>query len=307
MFGRNAFPASTFFMVLLVALALLGVGYGLWSKVLYIDTTVATGYVDADFDAATTNDLPGTVDPGHQKDVATCVVEGISSDLLTVTITNAYPSYSCDVSFLVTNTGSIPVMVQAYNLTGVPAELDVQTTGLPIGTQIEPTLEAAGDLHVHVLQEAEEQANYSFNAAITLVQWNEFSADGAMALCEKVEGPWTCVPGGATGVLYFSPAGALFDFDFNAEGLASGTSYTLIYYPDPWPGNGLICLGSGTADADGDLHLVGSPEINADLTAAKIWLVLSADVNCVGQQMIDWHPADYLFEETLITYNDTGV
>jgi hypothetical protein len=186
-------------------------------------------------------------------------------------------------------------MVQAYNLTGVPAELDVQTTGLPIGTQIEPTLEAAGDLHVHVLQEAEEQANYSFNAAVTLVQWNEFSADGAMALCEKVEGPWTCVPGGATGVLYFSPAGALFDFDFNAEGLASGTSYTLIYYPIL--GRAMAkCLGSGTAGADGDLHLVGSPEINADLTAAKIWLVLSADVNCVGQQMIDWHPADYLFE-----------
>jgi hypothetical protein len=119
-----------------------------------------------------------------------------------------------------------------------------------------------------------------------------------MALCQK-DANWACVPG-ATGVLFFDPEATTFDYDFNAEGLVAGTSYTLIYYPDPWPGTGLISLGSGAADEDGDLHLVGSPDIGISLADAKIWLVLSADVGAT--QMTSWNPAAYVFEETLIDY-----
>lgn len=299
---RKGLPIGTIVVILVIALAAIGIGYGLWSKVLFIGGVVHTGNVDADFDAANTTDPDATIDPGLDKNVGRCEVTGVGTDELTVTITNGYPGYHCDVFFYVTNTGSIPVKVQAYNLTGVPAVLEVTTTGLPIGTQIEPNTEALGDLHVLVLQEAEESATYTFSAAITLVQWNEFHGTGAMALCQKDDTNWTCVPG-ATGVLYYPPSGPTFTYDFNAEGLVAGTSYSLIYYPDPWPGVGLIVLGTGTADADGDLHLVGSPNIG-DLTNAKIWLVLTADVG--AGQMAGWNPAAYLFEETLITYDDTG-
>ena len=40
---------------------------------------------------------------------------------------------------------------------------------------------------------------------------------------------------------------------------------------------------------------------------AKIWLVLSEDVDCDAQQMIGWNPAEYLFEYALITFDDTDV
>jgi len=39
--------------------------------------------------------------------------------------------------------------------------------------------------------------------------------------------------------------GDTFKFSFSGRGLPPDTNYTLIYYPDDWPGDGLICLGSG--------------------------------------------------------------
>jgi len=311
---KKGLPIGTIVVILVIALAAIGVGYGLWSKVLFIGGTVNTGNVNADFDAANTTDPGTTIDPGSDKNVGSCEVTGALTDELTVTIVNGYPGYSCDVYFYVTNTGSIPVKVQAYNLTGVPAELVVTTTGLPIGTQIEPATqiegsgEALGDLHIRVLQEAEELASYSFSAAITLVQWNEYDLLGsAMALCQKNPTNWTCVPG-ATGVLFYGPSAPTFVYDFNAEGLALGTEYSLIYYPEPrgttwpWP---VRVIHYGTPDADGDLHLAGSFDFNMDLDGVKIWLVPSADI--VGGSMSGWNPGNYLFEETLITYDDTDV
>jgi hypothetical protein len=311
---RKGLPIGTIVVILIIALAAIGVGYGLWSKVLFIGGTVQTGNVNADFVNASTNDSGHELDPStipglERKDVGNCeVVIGdqtpndliVNNDLLTVTIYNGYPSYSCTVDFTVWNSGSVPVKVQAFNFTGLPPVLDLTTSGPSVDTQIEPDHGVAGALTVHVRQEAEESATYTFSAAITLVQWNEFHATGAMALCQK-DANWACVPG-ATGVLYYPPQASTFDYDFNAEGLTAGTSYTLIYYPDPWPGNGLIVLGAGTADADGDLHLVGSPDIGISLANAKVWLVLSTDVDIVAHQMIAWNPAEYVFEETLINY-----
>ena len=100
--------------------------------------------------------------------------------------------------------------------------------------------------------------------------------------------------------------------------------YTLIYYPDPWPGSGLICLGSDTADAYGKVKMVGKgdpanpfymePQSTGNLPAdtdanagygAKIWLVLSDDVDCLSKNMTGWNPTEYLFENNLITFVDT--
>ncbi len=127
-------------------------------------------------------------------------------------------------------------------------------------------------------------------------------------------GQWPIVEGGAWGKMRYNQEGATFDFVFNGHGLEPGTEYTLIYYPDPWPGKGLICLGRGAADAGGNVHIAGSPDLDSDLPAfydnnhpagAKIWLALSQDVDCTGRNMTGWHPAEYLFEHNLITYDDT--
>jgi len=124
--------------------------------------------------------------------------------------------------------------------------------------------------------------------------------------------PWPIVEDGAWGKMKYNLSGSTFDFVFNGHGLEPGTDYTLIYYPDPWPGNGLICLGDGTANVDGDVHIMGSVDTGdlpttddaAPLGGAKIWLVLSSDVDC-DVEMIGWNAAEYLFEGDVITFDDT--
>lgn len=133
------------------------------------------------------------------------------------------------------------------------------------------------------------------------------------------------VPGGAWGKLKYAVSGPTFDFVFNGHKLDAGVEYTLIYYPDPFPGTGAMCLGTGLADANGDTHIQGNVDTgdlpiatdwNADpstttvpgpppVTGAKIWLVLATDVNCDGAGMIRWQPAEYLFEMQLINYIKT--
>jgi hypothetical protein len=143
-------------------------------------------------------------------------------------------------------------------------------------------------------------------------------------LYEKDPLTWDALgKGGAWGFLDYRPDGTEFKFLFVGKKLVPSQNYTLIYYPDPWPGNGLICLGSGTADEYGKVKIVGKgdpaspfysqPVSTGDLPAAydanaeygaKIWLVLSSDVDCVTRQMIGWQPTEYLFENTLITFVD---
>ncbi len=150
----------------------------------------------------------------------------------------------------------------------------------------------------------------------------------------EVLGPWPIVPNGAWGRMSYNLWGPTFDFVFQGRRLAPGAQHTLIYYPDPWPGEQLICLGSGIANGGGNLLIKGKKIINTDLPAnydanwtpcgdklvppvgclsgavgAKIWLVLSNDVDCEGDpeqdiqpHMIGWNPTEYLFEYNLITY-----
>jgi len=102
--------------------------------------------------------------------------------------------------------------------------------------------------------------------------------------------------------------------------LVPGDDYTLIYYPDPWPGTGLICLGSGIVNEEGNIHIAasvitGDLPIDTDLNdGAKIFLVLSDDVDCENHVMAGWTGACdgnhegtniYLFEDEQITFDDT--
>jgi hypothetical protein len=139
---------------------------------------------------------------------------------------------------------------------------------------------------------------------------------------------WNPVLKGAYGRMQYHIWGEEFSFWFEGHGLVQGEKYTLIYYPDPWPGAGLICLGEGTAyGRGGNVAIWGRTDLGMDLPAdydanaktilpsgavgAKIWLVLSEDVDCgtatgpMSSKLIGWNPLDYLFEFNLITYYDT--
>ena len=136
----------------------------------------------------------------------------------------------------------------------------------------------------------------------------------AHAYLYEKDAEWEIVPDGAWGKMKYNQSGITFDFVFNGHGLVPGTSYTLIYYPDPWPGEGLICLGNGMADEEGNVHIEEFVETYDNLPmsydenyyeGAKIWLVLSDDVDCDGALMIGWNPSEYLFEYDLIEFDCT--
>lgn len=138
-------------------------------------------------------------------------------------------------------------------------------------------------------------------------------------LYEKNTTDWSIIDDGAWGKMKFNLAGPTFDFNFNGHGLEPNTEYSLIYYPDktgnPWPRTDIICLGSDTANDGGNVHIANSKELNTDLpdtsvdinSGAKIWLVLSSDIDCSTCEMSGWNPTEYLFEGDLITYDDTEV
>jgi hypothetical protein len=126
--------------------------------------------------------------------------------------------------------------------------------------------------------------------------------------------PWEIVEGGAWGKMKYNLSGSTFDFVFNGHDLEAGENYTLIYYPDktgnPWPREDIICLGSGIADALGDVHIMGSvatgtlPNPGDINDGAKIWLVLTADIDCDTCEMSGWNPTEYLFEGEQITFTE---
>lgn len=114
---------------------------------------------------------------------------------------------------------------------------------------------------------------------------------------------------GMYGDLTYTVRGPTFDYSFNGYGLVSGSDYSLIYYPDPWPGTGLEILGSGIVAGDGTLSFSGSPDCGSlpiagdhNSPGAKIFLVLSGDIAADGNSMTGWNADSYLFDTGLIEY-----
>ena len=152
---------------------------------------------------------------------------------------------------------------------------------------------------------------------------NGKSNTGHQYLYEKVPAPltipptpWEIVDDGAWGKMKYNLAGPTFDYVFNGHGLEPNANYTVIYYPDkngnPWPRTDIICLGAGTANGGGNVHIANSVNTNSDLptandinAGAKIWAVKSDDVNCSTNTMFGWNPTEYLFEGELINFEDT--
>lgn len=133
-------------------------------------------------------------------------------------------------------------------------------------------------------------------------------------LYEKDPATWDTISNGSWGKMKYRSSGEEFEFVFNGHNLTSGQNYTLIYYPDPWPGEGLICLGTDAANEEENVHIAESVdtgnlpnETDENFPdGAKIWLVLSSDVDCENSKMIGWNPAEYLFEHNLINFSKTS-
>ncbi|GAB4482820.1 MAG: hypothetical protein Kow00124_31950 [Anaerolineae bacterium] len=127
--------------ILVIALAVIGVGYGLWFEDLYIDGTVTTGELDVKFDGFKKMEWFGLLYEDGSTDFASrwhnrelfeikyddnldCWVSKYGpdealdnpdnsydngADRMVINVRGAYPSYHCMVKFAVQNIGTVPV------------------------------------------------------------------------------------------------------------------------------------------------------------------------------------------------------
>ncbi|GAG11873.1 unnamed protein product [marine sediment metagenome] len=166
-------------LVLLVTLAVIGVGYAHWTKTLDIDGTVNTGELDLCWDDTLgnlwCNEVPGEVEGKDVGSVTVGVDPGDCQNAI-ITLENAYPSYSVQCWLKYKNVGTIPVLIGDAILT-CPSELDCVFSDSP-GGQIDPPGSPPGadtntaNVDIHVLQPALELATYNVTVEIPHCQWN---------------------------------------------------------------------------------------------------------------------------------------
>lgn len=143
-------------IMVLLSLGVIGAGYAQWTGTLDVNGTVETGIFGHNWVGCSSNDPPGTIDPGKTQDVAWCDTS-ISGDELTIyaIINNAYPNYQCQVSGLVHNNGTVPEMIDDVDITTSSPLLvvtDVSPSPL-LGTVLYPDDVIEGKFDVHLLQE----------------------------------------------------------------------------------------------------------------------------------------------------------
>lgn len=115
---------------------------------------------------------------------------------------------------------------------------------------------------------------------------------------------------GSWGRIMYRWMAPVFDYVFNGHELPPGDDYTLTYQPQPLPSPGVICLGTGTVNDEGDLHLQDAFDIETDLPAdydenedeAILALVIASDVDCELGEMTNWDPDNYLFGDEGMFY-----
>lgn len=182
----NRKPLIVVTLVMVVALGIVGVAYGLWFKVLFVEGTIETGNVDAEWTFAGCFDI-------EDKDVGTTTasIDQDDDQILHFEIENGYPSYTGDCEVEYTYTGSVPVHVEAIrfdpgDFTGCvvdqsptvgsfTAACDQATVEWVDGlcVQLHEGDRLAASLRVHVEQEAEQNTSYEFGVGVQLNQYNE--------------------------------------------------------------------------------------------------------------------------------------
>ncbi len=183
------------FLALMVFATMFGVAYAMWSETLKVNVTVNTGEVDIEWSSVECNDEG--IDPGYDKDVASCNVRIIDLEeeeaaKIHVEISNAYPCYTVVITGVVDNVGTIPVKLIGITLDGMEIEpcteyeLDLDGDESPDlsvhvefvdlendGTQIDPDKADEFRITIHVLQDAKEEWTYKFEMEFEYGQWNE--------------------------------------------------------------------------------------------------------------------------------------
>ena len=161
MLNNKSARVGILFGVLILALAAIGVASALWSETLTIEGDVTTGNVDVEFDWIFYND-DGVF--------GECVVGG-TADAMTVTMTDTYPGYHCNLEFEVLNVGSIPVAVDAPVWVAPPEIAVTHNFCYADGTVVESGLHGGKCNITFTLGDVAEASFYEFDGSIFAEQY----------------------------------------------------------------------------------------------------------------------------------------
>jgi len=135
-------------------------------------------------------------------------------------------------------------------------------------------------------------------------------ATSGVATLENKDTYWSPITDTISGTVNYTYAGTTLSGTFTATGLATSTSYDLIYYADPWPGTGgCILVGGVVSDGSGNITSTafsGSPVPSGTDTnlpvGIKVWLVPTGEFvpGTPATWPHGWNPSSYLFETNLI-------
>jgi hypothetical protein len=177
-------------IVLLVAMAVVGVGYARWYELLFVDVTVETGEVDVVWSLEDFDDI-GDEDPLKEEWswIEAAIVTGQNpDDTLDIDIFNAYPCIEYYVDFNIENVGTIPVHVWNVLCEGnLPPEFvtmtDMAGAPIPEGMQLHPGEIFYGKIVIHLentwtdetgqVHDTLEDTTYTLQCTIDASQWNE--------------------------------------------------------------------------------------------------------------------------------------
>jgi hypothetical protein len=154
-------------LALVLALGSLGFAYAMWYEDLFIEGTVYTGNLDADWS------LDGYGDD-ETKDYS-YVEAYIIGDTLYVYVDNAYPCINYYVNFDVYNAGTIPFHVCDLVCTGPGQFPGTCTITQPTPFQVHPGEHAWGTISIHLdnQYDPQELTYYFFSCELKAVQYTE--------------------------------------------------------------------------------------------------------------------------------------
>jgi len=184
--SRKSLPVVAVAMLLVIALAAMGLVYGLWSETLTIYGDVHTGDVDVGLSLESVEEKVqingGQIvdEPSEKADAANCFASlgdtdpSNGSEQLIIKVEGAYPSWHCYVTFNVESLGSVPVHIHQ-------PEPDIGLDWVDFincyedETQLHQGEEAYCTILIHFTNEdgVSENGHYEFNYTIFAHQWNE--------------------------------------------------------------------------------------------------------------------------------------
>lgn len=176
---------TAIFAALMIALMASGIAYACWFKYIYINGYVKTGKLDAVFQtwgiSWNATDEAGDLIPANKLTGITVEAKpdydtDPTGETFKVNITGLYPCIYIHVYFNITNTGTVPWVVNSTSVSApvdFPGTIELTPAGIE-GTQVDAGGELQANIDVHITNDAVEETLYTFTMTILVVQWNEY-------------------------------------------------------------------------------------------------------------------------------------